>query len=183
MFFYHPPTPTTTTYSYSLFSFLWFLNCFYCITLSLSLHLYLFHLSAQHTSIPLVYIPSSLHGYSPVCFLLLLSPPSSPSDPSVHGHMLLCRWVPVSVWLPLVTVCCTRRGFVQLCESTTDWAELWGGSLPEAENQWLWTNDSRQQRAKHCGLSVSFRIAWDSEGWRRRERDQMKSRIHSGKLK
>lgn len=98
------------------------------------------------------------------CFLLF-SPTSSPSTPSAHGHMLLCRWVPVSSRLPLVTVWWTRHGFILLRESLAMWAELWGSSMPKAENQWLWTNHSRQQRAKHRGSSVSFRMEWDGEGW------------------
>lgn len=89
------------------------------ISMSLALLLFSFILSAIPWVLPLFLMAT--HGYSPLYFLL--SPTSSPSVPSVHGHTLLCRWLPVSGWLPLVTVCFARRGLIQLSEGTVTWAE------------------------------------------------------------
>lgn len=150
-----------------------------------------FLLGCLHVFISTPVSPAHLHSLSlpsflsfswllsslPLPWFLILLPTSSLSAPSVHGHMLLCRWVPVSCWLPLVTVYFARHGLIQLSEGTARWAELWCSALPEAEIQWLWNNDSWQQRAKHRGWSISFRADWDSEGWtkggREGERDQM----------
>lgn len=96
-------------------------------------------------SLPSFLLFSRLLSFPLLPRLLILFPASSLSAPSVHGHMLLCRWLPVSGWLPLVTVCCASRRLVQWSGGTVMWLQLWCSSLPDAEIQWLWTNDSRQQ--------------------------------------
>lgn len=80
-----------------------------------------------HFLVPLVFLPLSLPVYFPIrssssyipfsipaLFCLLYSSflvsssllSSSPPTLSVHGHMLLCRWVPVLARLLLATTCC-----------------------------------------------------------------------------
>lgn len=179
---------------YSLLSILWFFVAFsldyFCVFISLSIYPVC---SALHhpQSLPSFLIFSWLLSFPLLPQFLILFPASSLSAPSVHGHMLLCRWVPVSGWLPLVTVCFASHGLIQSSEGTVMWLELWCSSLPDAEIQWVWTNDSRQQSTVgRASLSKQSEIAkvWPKvEGkergiWRNRGKNALKLNANENEI-
>lgn len=83
---------------------------------------------------------------------------SSPSTPSVHGHMQLCRWVPLFALQPLASTCCKDPNSSNEARALPCGQGYEAVHCLEHKNHWLWLNDSRQGRAKHCGPNSIFRI-------------------------